>query len=322
MHRLNRSGLRRSVVVGFVALVAVLAAPAAAQETGDATADARAHFQAGVTFAEAQNWAEAEREFARSVELLPTAPGLLNLGFSLRNQGKNAEAMTIFQRFLREFGDQADPADRQDATTQVAELHALVAEIRPQPSVAGADVTLDGDAIELANPLYLEPGIYVLAARLENHQAAESRITVAAGDAIDVPLELVAAGGTEPVGPGDGEEAGEGVDPLWFWVTGGTAVALAIGAGVTGGLAISANDDYAADPLRTQAMKDEGLTLAVTADVLGSLAGAAAVTAVVLVFFTDWGGEESPSEDSSGVAVTPTIGAADGGMSLGVVGRF
>jgi hypothetical protein len=321
MHRLNRSGLCKSVITGLVALIAVLAAPAAAQETGDATADARAHFEAGVALAEAQNWTDAAREFGRSVELLPTAPGLLNLGFSVRNLGRNAEAMTIFQRFVREFGDQANPADLQDATTQIAELRALVAEVRPRPSVEGADVTLDGGAIELAQPLFLEPGTYTLSARLENHQPAESQITVAGGDAIDVPLELLLVGGGEPVGPG-GEEAGEGVDPLWFWVTGGTAVALAIGAGVTGGLAISANDDYAADPNRTQSMRDEGMTLAITADVLGGIAGAAAVAAVVLVFFTDWGGEESPSEDSSGVAVTPTIGTADGGMSLGVVGRF
>ena len=61
--------------------------------------------------------------------------------------------------------------------------------------------------------------------------------------------------------------------------------------------------------------------LAITADVLGGVAIAAAATAVVLVFFTDWdGGESEP--DSAGVAVTPTFGAVADGMSLGLVGRF
>jgi len=114
------------------------------------------------------------------------------------------------------------------------------------------------------------------------------------------------AGGTTP-GQGDGA-ADDGVDQVWFWVTAGTAVALGIGAGITGGLLVSTHDDFVNGGSTDQDLADKGDTLQVTTNVLAGLAGAAAAAALVLAFFTDFGGEASEEPRDVGVAwVAPGV---------------
>jgi hypothetical protein len=118
--------------------------------------------------------------------------------------------------------------------------------------------------------------------------------------------------------PDDGGDDG-GVEPVWFWTTVGITGAAALAWGITGGLALKADSDYAADPNRTEAQREDGQALALGADICGALTGAAAAATLVLAFFVDWDGE-SPE---SGAEVTGFTAApiADG-MALGVIGRF
>jgi hypothetical protein len=97
------------------------------------------------------------------------------------------------------------------------------------------------------------------------------------------------------------------VDQLWFWTTAGLAAALGIGAGVTGGLAYVDNQDFRQSG--DAGFRDSGQTLQLTTNVLAGVAGAAAVAALVLAFFTEWGGE-SPE------TAPPAVGLAPGGLVL------
>jgi len=326
----SRRGPMRVVVLGLAAfaLVGAAAAPVAAQETGDAMEDARVHFERGAGLAGEQKWEEALVEFSRSVELYATAPGLLNLGFCLRNVNRRLDALRTFERFLDEFGSTAEPQDLQDANTQIAELRGLLGAFLVRVNFDGAAVQVDernAGTAPLAEPVYVEPGPHTIVARLGDGTPAEREITVAAGEQLEVELELEQP--TVPVGPtSEGPVVAEddgGVDPVVFWSMVGVTGAAAVAWGVTGGLALAADADYSSNSSRTQADRDSGQALALGADICGGIAIAAVVTTAVLAFFVDWDGE-SPDESGTpeGEAVGFSVGPVTGGFGLGVAGRF
>ena len=314
--------------LALAVLVLVLAVPAlvAAQEGGDGREQAEARFMRGVELAEAGQWAEALVEFEASVTAMPTAPGLLNVGLCLRRLSRNLEAQLTFERFMTEFGSTADELDRQDVETQLGDLRALLGRVSVRVDAAGAEVEVGGRAIgsgPFDRSVPVEPGEVVVVARLDGRDPVEQIVQVAAGQSASVVLEFPAdVGVVEPPPPpgGDDVEDGGGVDPVWFWTSVGITGAAAIAWGVTGGLALAANADYADNPSRTAGEQSDGQALALGADICGAIAGAAAVATVVLIFFTDWDAE-SPDESGAGVTAFSASPIADG-FSLGLVGRF
>jgi len=95
-------------------------------------------------------------------------------------------------------------------------------------------------------------------------------------------------------------------DPVWFWTTAGLAVAVGVGAGITGGLALLTHDDFTGGGRTDAGLHDTGETLQLATNVLAGVAGAAAVAALVLVFFTDFGAEQpEQNDDGAAVAVWP-----------------
>jgi hypothetical protein len=85
---------------------------------------------------------------------------------------------------------------------------------------------------------------------------------------------------------------GGGVAQGWFWGIAATAAAAGIGSAATGGYAWSLYDEYqGASPQRRDEIRPTGDTMLDVADALLGVAAGAAVTALVLGFFTDFGGE-------------------------------
>jgi tetratricopeptide (TPR) repeat protein len=318
---------RVSVAVRLVsALLAMSSAvPATAQETGDAMDDARTHFEQGVALAGEDKWEEAQIEFGRSVEAYPTAPGLLNLGLSLRHLGRNVEALASFRRFLDEFGASADAQDITDAREQVTQLEPLLARLAIRVNVVGAALAVDergAGSAPLAEPVWVEAGTHEVVAR-DGDRTARETVTVGAGEQIDVELAFDVV---PVVGPGDetgaAAAADGGIDPVVFWSLLGVTGAAAVAWGVTGGLALDANSDYSADPHRPAADQDSGKALAIGADVCGAVALAAAAATLVVAFFVDWDGDGAEDEGSSAEAVAVSAGPFADGFGLGVAGRF
>ncbi|MDI7270022.1 MAG: hypothetical protein QME96_18685, partial [Myxococcota bacterium] len=122
------------------------------------------------------------------------------------------------------------------------------------------------------------------------------------GGALDEPTTGTPTPPETP--PATTDEEDDDLASVWFWTTAGTAVALGIGAAVTGGLAYDTHNDFEASNNTRADLKDTGETLQLTTNILAAVAGAAAVAAVVLVFFTDFGGEEEPDEAAGGVTAT------------------
>jgi hypothetical protein len=100
---------------------------------------------------------------------------------------------------------------------------------------------------------------------------------------------VVRAGGTARITVSFGGE----VPSYWFWTTAAAALALGAGAAATGtyGTVLwNEFNDPATSRDRMEEIQPTGRTLMLTTDVLASVAGAFALTAGVLAFFTDFGG--------------------------------
>jgi hypothetical protein len=125
----------------------------------------------------------------------------------------------------------------------------------------------------------------------------------------EAPLEVDSA----PQGPGRG---------VWGWapwVSLGVAV-VAVGAGgVMGGMALSSADDAKneSDPARWTDLDKKAGNMALGTDVAIGIAGAAAVSTLVLFLVRP----DAPVTEA-GVTVEPTAGLAPGGGSAGLLMRF
>jgi hypothetical protein len=113
------------------------------------------------------------------------------------------------------------------------------------------------------------------------------------------------------VGPGSGRRP----KPLhwqWFAVAAGTAVGAAIVAVGLGVKTHRLHQDFDANP--TWATRSEGIRYQTLTNVLWGVAGAAAVTAAVLAYFTRWKRRERPEARRIVPVLTPT--------GVAVTGRF
>lgn len=116
-----------------------------------------------------------------------------------------------------------------------------------------------------------------------------------------------------------GAEPGRGAWGWAPWVTLGVAV-VAVGAGgVMGGISMASADDARneSDPAKWIDLDNKAWTMAVGADVAFGIAGAAAVTSLVLFLVRP----DAPVTEA-GVTVEPTASLAPGGGSAGLLMRF
>jgi len=94
----------------------------------------------------------------------------------------------------------------------------------------------------------------------------------------------------------------------------GLAAVFAAAAGGTGAKAQKLHDDYKATP--TVDLRRDGMKMVNVTNAMWGVAGACAVTSVVLAIFTRW---RKPKERS---ALTPSFEVGPDGARVGVSGRF
>lgn len=156
--------------------------------------------------------------------------------------------------------------------------------VRADPS---GTVFLDGERLGPApvGPRALAAGEHRVRVEGDDGRVWEETVEVAAGRTMVVDVRLGVAAG---------------LDPLWFWLTAGTAGALAVGGAATGGYVLSLKDEYddpATSPARRDEIKSTGDPLRVVTDALLGAAGAVAIGAIALAVFTDFSGEGGVSAD-------------------------
>jgi hypothetical protein len=199
---------RKLSIGAWVVAVAVAAGarPAVAAAPASNKAEARRHFQVGVSEAQAGAYREAVIEFTRAYELSPNFAVLYNLGMAQAALGDAAAAMTTFDRYLAE-GGKAVPADRRAKVTgELKGLAPRTGSIVARVSPEAAKLTLDGAAVERAaagQGVRVNVGVHKLAASADGYLPGEQAVTVASGDTATVTLALAAvpAPRQEPAAP-------------------------------------------------------------------------------------------------------------------------
>ncbi len=281
---------------GLVAAVTVLAiAPTASAEDGDggggdaaaaeaaAKADAQKLVTEGVALLKKKAYVDALAKFEAAYARFPSPKILLNIGTTLRDMGRLAEAANVYQRYM---ADPATTADRVGEVKQILndldrQLVLLTIEVTP----SGTDVSIDdGPWTSTAGALVTRvmPGKHVLRGRKAGLDPAEVEIEGKAGEKRTATValkvsEVVGNPGGTAVTTGGGTQTGSGA---------GTAEGTA--AGTRTEVAVLPPEEEEGDPFLPPVDEDPGVQerrhlpgVVVQARIDGKLRGAAVAIGVV-----------------------------------------
>ena len=301
------------------------AAPPPKAESGDNVDRARVHYERGIQLFNEDNYDAALFEFERAYELAPSFKILYNMGRIQRQQNNYAAAVRSYSRYLKE-GGASIPADRRaEVENEIAVLKPRTAALRVTVNVDGADIYQDDMPVcaatiesacagksPLQAPIIVNGGRHKVTASKPGYATATSIVSVVGSDTLDVKLELVSYAQAS---------ASHRRVPWGGWIATG---ALAIGAGVFGGLALSqssaledARNQPNADPDALDSRSSRTTAYGIVAD---GLAVSAVVVGVISLYYTiKWGkepeGQPTPSPapaaagaKTSGVRFSPTVG--------------
>lgn len=283
----------------------LLAAPAAAQE------DARTLFTQGQAAYETGDYQTAVRLWTRAYELDDRPLLQYNLAQAYERLGQLDLAVTAYRIYV-----DATPGDdprAQNARARIASLEARVGQtsIALTGGVQGAHVVIDGQDRGLLphpDPFHVDPGSHRIVVRADGYEDFVATVAVSAGQQAAVPVEMRAGtSGSAPDTVGGG-----GISTVGLIVAIGGAAVL-IGGGVVGGLALG---QAGSAPSNTGAEADSARTMALVADILFGVGGAAVLAGVILMFVLepDLGG------GGGSARLVPVVGPTFAGGA--VEGRF
>lgn len=275
----------------------------------DAVKEAEQHFLRGKQLFDEGDYALALVEFNRAYEISPNYRVLFNIAQINIQLFNYAAARTTLEKYLREGGDDIPAARKAQAEKDLGMLKTRTAFLRittTPPAAVAIDDTQIGTA-PFTDPVLVNAGQRKISASASGYVSTTKVVTVAGGDSQDVNIVLEAVP-TGPEGPRVTTTMKKNYTPATIgWVATG---AFAIGAAVFGGIYLS--KEATLDELRNPANPVNPTTrddneasatrIAVTADVFGILAIAAAGTAL---YFT----LKPPQQEAVTVAnvrLTPT----------------
>jgi hypothetical protein len=300
---------------------------AAAQPKGAPVApgsdEASERFRSGVAFYKDRDFEAALVEFKRAYELAPNYKVLFNLGQTSRELDDYATALSSFEQYLREGGNEILPGRRKDVRAWIDELEKKVGRITIETNVEGAEILVDDLPVgraPLDAPVVVNVGRHRFRATLEGYTPALRVVEVAGMEQSTVGLELTRIEKqVEPPKPDPPKPPAEPPTPVAAWVVFSATAACAVVTGVMGGLAFSARgelDDalaaFPGDPAAIDDAQSRTNTFALTTDIVGAVTIAGAVTTVIL-FVLAPGAPEEPKASTS-FKLSPT--------GLGVHGTF
>lgn len=197
------------------------------------------------------------------------------------------------------------------------ELEGEPARLTLEANVEGAEVFVEGIKMGTIpiKPLDLPPGPTRVSVQADGYIAFEGDIQLTTGKPTKAIVKL--------------QREGAGVAPVWFWTMASVAVASAIGATVTGVLALQKQDEYDSFLRDVEGgtstcysvvtcqderkkIQDAGKTLQLATDILWGATAAFGATALVLAFFTRF----KPPESKIEVAFEPVLSPEYQGLSM------
>lgn len=344
-----------SLLVLAAAVPLVPAASAQQQPSAKALQEARTRYEKGKQLYGEGAFDAALAELQRSYELAPSYKILYNIALVQRARNDFAGALHAYEKYLSDGGKELAASRKQEVQKELDTLKTLVARADIKTSVPDAEISVD-DVPTGKSPLtglVLNPGSHRISATKEGRQAAVKVIKVAGGDSVTVDLDLPEASAPQPSGTGQAvvtpppTDTGtapppptdtatgtapppppppQGRGPVWVgWAITG---ALAIGAGVSGGLAMSKASSHA--DLRKQpgvtadqlsASRNDATTLALVTDVL---IPCAVVAGAVSLYFSVRTVEPAKTGGATlRIGASPTVGPSGvNGAAGALIGSF
>lgn len=284
-------------------------AGAAIAQPPEQTERARQAFGAAQKLYQASRFAEALQRFEEAQALKPHPVIIFNIARCHELLGNFAQALEAYREYLRL---SPGATDRAAVRASIAKLEKKVVTqtliVNAEP--AGARVTVDGKPAGVA-PATIEvsAGEHTLEVSAEGYEALERQVSVAPGRTVELEVALKASAPPavsadvprqekEPVltpsPPAPEPIVTAPVEPprrgrTFTWIAGGTALAAgAVAAGLGVGASVNASELKSGDGTRTSMEAGQLATsaqgMATGANVAWGVAGAAALTAVVLFF--------------------------------------
>lgn len=259
--------------------------------------------------------------FRDAYSAFPRASLLLNIGNTLRQMGRNAEAAGVYRRYLADGG--AAEARREQVERILREISLVVGRLRILVSAPGAVVLVGGQ--ELAGPgphvVELDPGRQTVVATTRGKPKAAETVELQAGREIAIRLDVT--GDDRPVF----HLVKRGLPPAQVAgvvLLGIGAAGLAVGAGF-GGAAVADNGGVAqhcsrdlsrCEPAAETLVESATFKARVSTVALALGASSALIGGVLAILGRDQGAAGSDSQGS------PVVAFANGGVVAGWTGTW
>jgi len=242
-------------------------------------------------------------EFKKAYELDPRYPVLFNIGQTSNELKDYAGALSSYERYLKDGGEEIDAERRKKVQTLIEELTRKVAAISVTTNVAGVSVIVDDVDVgvtPLASSVRMNAGRRKLVLTKSGYEPITRIVEIAGTEEKTLNFDLVSlsqTGGTGNDGPSGGDTTPEqGVEhTVWPWVGLVSTGVLGVATGVFGGLALAKHSTFEDALVVAPTTKDaidsarsEAKTFALVTDILlGTTIAAGALTA--LAFGLDYG---------------------------------
>jgi hypothetical protein len=320
-----------------LALGTVTAATPARAADVKITDEARRHFNAGVALLrdpDGARYEDAYREFKVAYEASPSWKILGNLGLTAMKLERDGEAIAAFERYLSEGKKDLDPTERADIERDLSTLRASATTV--SLTTTPADVLIVDERMPVQGTpvrnryqvrggslqMQIRPGHHVITVTAPDKPPRTWEFDAEPGSKLQREFNFetpeaapVAQPPAQPVAAPPPVATSSRPISTGVWIGLAATGAFAVGAGVTGVLALGKNSDYekanGQDPEQAKGLEDETKTLNLVTDVLiGAAVVSAGITTVLYL--------KRPEREGTGshLRISPRVGWNETGLSL------
>lgn len=303
------------VVVCGLCLGVIGPSSSALAATPQQKAQARELYAKGQQLFREGNYPDAARAFEDAYRLVPNAVVLLSIAECETRNEQYQKAIDTLEMYLRE---KPDARDKVEVRSQIDALRAKPAQLTVESEPPGAAVWIDESDSGRRTPaeLSLSAGHHVVGLQLDGYVHAEQGVDLTPGERETARLNLIREAEPPPPPPPAPEpvaveERGPRHTTPLFWAATGIGAAGLLTGITLGALALKKEKDFNAHP--TKGSADQGERMALFADIGFGIAGAGAITALVVYLTSGKKGGAAQSDQAWHVA--PSLGSGGGGMA-------
>jgi tetratricopeptide (TPR) repeat protein len=254
---------------------------AAQTDQGEREQEAAARFERGVELYGEGSLDAALVQFERAYELIPNYRVLYNLAQIQAERHEYVAALSLYERYLEQGGEQIAAARRTESLAQIEILRERVGTLWVESDVAGAKLFVDDDLVgelPLSSPVAIDAGVRHVRLEKPGFAPVFRQLKVAGGDRPRLRLSLArldvgATPGSAASGAAADAPAVRDYRPLWISTT--ATVVLGAAAVTMGVLARGANQDleralntFPFDPQEVQESRSQVKAFAALTDAL------------------------------------------------------